>query len=151
MKSSLIRYGGPAAGLGGALCIATFGMVYRIYGLFREQAKTTFFGGDGFVYVFYAPMYVLLLLGTAGVYLRQRSYFELVGKAGFYLTALEFSLGAIGSATIMAIAGDEATVSVLNLVAHALSHVFYALGSVLLSIATYRAGVLPKGAVVMRM
>lgn len=85
------------------------------------------------------------------MYLRQRSYFGFVGKAGFYLTALEFSLGAIGSAMIIAIAGDEATVRVLNLVAHTLSHVFYALGSVLLGIATYRAGVLPKGAVVMRM
>jgi hypothetical protein len=36
-----------------------------------------------------------------------------------------------------------------DMIAHMLSHVFYAIGSVLLGIATYRAGILPKAAAVM--
>ena len=152
MSSKLIRYSGPAAMLGGALYIATFGMVYLIYGVFAEQARGTFLGNQEFIYLFYVPMYVFLLWGAAGLYLRQRSYFGLAGKAGFYLTAFGFSLGAIGSAMLVVIgltAGDETAPAVLTFVTHALSHVFYATGSVLLGIVTYRLGVFPKEAAVM--
>lgn len=137
--------------LGGTLYVATFGMVYLIFELFAEQARGTFFWDHAFVYGLYAPMYVFLLLGAVGLYLRQRGYFGLVGKAGFYMTAFGFSLGAVGSAMVLAtglIAGDGAT-AFPDLLAHVISHVFYALGSVLLGIATYRAGVLPKEAAVM--
>lgn len=152
MSSKLIRYGGPAAMLGGALYIVTFGVVYLIYGLFAQQARGTFFGDQEFVYLFYIPMYVLLLLGAVGLYLRQRSCFGLAGKAGFYLTAFGFSLGAIGSASVVVIgltAGDEAALAAPTFVTHALSHVLYAVGSVLLGIATYRVSVFPKEAAVM--
>ncbi len=138
--------------LGGALYIATFGTVYLIHGLFAEQARGTFFGDQEFIYLFYAPMYLFLLLGAVGLYLRQRSYLGLTGKAGFYLAAFGFSLGAIGSAAIVAIgliAGDEAALAATIFVTHAISHFFYATGSVLLGFATYRAGVFPKEAAVM--
>ncbi|HET7480186.1 MAG TPA: hypothetical protein VFJ72_11790 [Rubrobacteraceae bacterium] len=152
MPSKLIRYGGPAAMLGGVLYIATFGMVYLIYGIFAEQARGTFFGGQEFIYLFYAPMYVFLMLGAVGMYLRQRSYFGLTGRTGFYLTAFGLSLGAIGSAAIVVIglvSGDEAALAAPIFATHAISHFFYATGSVLLGVATYRAGIFPKEAAVM--
>jgi hypothetical protein len=151
-KQRLVRYGGPAAMVGGALYLATFGMVYLIYDLFAQEAKGTFVGDHAFIHLFDTPMFVFLLLGAVGVYLRQRSSFGRVGKAGFYLTAFGFSLGAVGGAMIVVIGlsvGDEATMGVPDIIAHMLSHVFYALGSVLLGIATYRAGILPKTAAVM--
>jgi hypothetical protein len=149
MPSKLIRYGGPAAVLGGVLYIATFGMVYLIYGPFEEQAEGTFFRNYGFIYALYAPMYAALLLGSFGLYLRQRGYFGPAGKAGFYLTALGFSLGALGSAAIVAIGLSGGGVGLFQFVTHALAHAFYAIGSVLLGTATFRAGVLPKAAAVM--
>ncbi len=151
MSAGLIRYGGPAAGLGGALYLVTFGMVYLIYGLFEEQTEGTFLQDSGFIYTFYVPMYVLLLLGTFGVYLRQRGHFGLTGRAGFYLTAIGFALGAVGSAMILVIGltTSGGGTGVFQFVAHALSHIFYATGSVLLGLATFRAGVLPKAAAVM--
>ena len=152
MSSKLTRYAGPAAVLGGALYIATFGMVYLIYVLFGEQAEGTFLRAYAFIYAFYTPMYVLLLLGAFGLYLRQRRYFGLAGKAGFYLTATGFSLGAAGSAVILVIgltAGEGAAVGFSQFVAHALAHASYAVGSILLGFATFRAGVLPKAAAVM--
>jgi hypothetical protein len=151
-REKLIRYGGPAAMLGGALYLATFGMVYLIYELFAEQAKETFFGEHAFIHMFDTPMFVFLLLGAVGLYLRQRSNFGVAGKAGFFLTALGFGLGAVGGAMIVVVGltvSDEATLGVLDMIAHFLSHVFYALGSVLLGIATYRAGILPKAAAIL--
>ncbi len=138
--------------LGGTLYLATFGMVYLIYELFAEQAKGTFFGDHAFIHMFDTPMFAFLLVGAIGLYLRQRSSFGLVGQAGFYLTAFGFLLGAVGGAMIIVIGltvGDEATMGIPDLIAHMLSHVFYAVGSILLGIATYRAGVLPKAAAVM--
>lgn len=152
-REKLIRYGGPAAMLGGALYLATFGMVYLIYDRFAEQARGTFFGEHAFIHIFDTPMFVFLLLGATGLYLYQRSRFGLAGKAGFYLAAFGFLLGAVGGAMIIVIGltvGDEATMGIPDMIAHMLSHVFYALGSILLGIATYRAGILPKiGAIMM--
>jgi len=151
-KEKPIRYGGPAAMLGGALYLVTFGMVYLIYELFAEQAKETFFGEHAFIHMFDTPMFVFLLLGAVGLYLRQQRDFKIVGKAGFFLTAFGFGLGIVGGAMIIVIGltvSDEATMGIPDLIAHMLSHVFYALGSVLLGIATYRAGILPKAAAVM--
>ncbi len=45
--------------------------------------------------------------------------------------------------------GDTATMGILDMIAHMLSHVFYALGSLLLGIATFRAGILPKAAAIL--
>jgi hypothetical protein len=102
--------------------------------------------------MFDTPMFAFLLLGATGLYLRQRSSFGLAGKAGFYLTAFGFSLGVVGGAMIIVIGltvSDEATLGIPDLIAHMLSHVFYAVGSILLGIATYRVGILPKAAAVM--
>ena len=152
MSSTLERWGGSAAILGGVLYLVTFGMVYLIYDLFAEQAKGTFVGSHAFIHIFDTPMFVFLLLGAAGLYLRQREVFGFIGKAGFYLTAFGFSLGIVGGAMIIVIGltvGEKATMGVLDIIAHMLSHVFYALGSILLGIATFRAGIMPKAAAIL--
>ena len=152
MSSKLESWGGSAAILGGALYLVTFGMVYLIYDLFAEQAKGTFVGSHAFIHMFDTPMFVFLLLGAVGLYLHQQSSFGLAGKAGFYLTAVGFLLGALGGAMIIVIGltvGDKATIGILDMIAHMLSHVFYALGSLLLGIATFRTGVLPKAAAIL--
>jgi hypothetical protein len=152
MASKLQRWGGPAAILGGALYLITFGMVYLIYDLFAEQAKGTFVGSHAFIHMFDTPMFVFLLLGAVALYLRQRSSFGLAGKAGFYLIAFGFSLGIVGGAMIIVIGltiGDKATMGILDMIAHMFSHVLYALGSLLLGIATFRAGILPKAAAIL--
>jgi hypothetical protein len=45
--------------------------------------------------------------------------------------------------------GEKAAMGVLDMIAHMLSHVFYALGSILLGIATLRAGIMPKAAAIL--
>ena len=132
------------------LYIATFGMVYLIYGVFEGRAGGRSSLGYGSVYALYAPMYGALALGSLGVYLRQRDHFGPAGRAGFYLTAIGFSLGAAGSAAIAAIwlTGGEPG-AFPQFVTHALAHASYAVGSLLLGFATLRAGVLPKTAAVM--
>jgi hypothetical protein len=152
MSSRLESWGGSAAILGGALYLVTFGMVYLIYNLFAKQAKGTFVGSHAFIHMFDTPMFVFLLVGAVGLYLRQREVFGLIGKAGFYLTAFGFSLGIVGGAMIIVIGltvGEKATMGVPDMIAHMLSHVFYALGSILLGIATLRAGILPKAAAIL--
>jgi hypothetical protein len=152
VSSKLVSWGGSAAIVGGALYLATFGMVYLIYDLFAEQAKGTFVGSHAFIHMFDTPMFVLLLLGAVGLYLRQRSSFGLAGKVGFYLTSFGFLLGAVGGAMIIVVGlsvGDKATMGVLDMIAHMLSHIFYALGSILFGIATFRAGIMPKAAAIL--
>jgi hypothetical protein len=132
--------------------LITFGMVYLIYDLFAEQANGTFVGSHAFIHMFDTPMFAFLLLGAVALYLRQRSSFGLAGKAGFYLTAFGFSLGVVGGAMIVVVGlavGDKATTGILDVIAHMLSHVFYALGSLLLGVATFRTGIMPKAAAIL--
>ena len=71
--------------------------------------------------MFDTPMFIFLLVGALGLYLQQRGDFGLAGKAGFYLTAFGFALGAVGGAVIVVVGltvGGEATVGVLDMIAH---------------------------------
>ena len=148
-REGLVRRGGPAAMLGGALYALAFGVGYLIYGLFAEEAKGTFFGQHAFIHVPYTVMFALLALGAAGVYLRQKDHLGKLGKAGFLLTSMGFGLGVVGGTTIVVVGiavSDEATLGILDVIAHPLSHLLYAVGSLVFGIATFRAGVLPRGA-----
>jgi hypothetical protein len=136
--------------VGGALYIATFVMV--TYEPFAELIWSTLLGNYAYVYALYAPMYLLLMMGALGVYARQRGDFGFAGKSGFYLTALGFDLGAVGSVAVLAMVvtgGDGAALWLSQFVAHAVSHVLYAVGSLLLGLATFRTGLLPRAAAVM--
>ena len=45
----VMRYGGPAAVLGGVMHVLAFVAVYLIYFAFAEEAKGTFFGEHAFI------------------------------------------------------------------------------------------------------
>lgn len=146
------RHAGLAAMVGGALYFCAFGAAYLIYDLFKEQAQGTFFGEHAFIHMLDAPMFALLALGTVGVFLRQRERFGLAGKAGFFLTFMGFALSVVGGLTIIVVGlavSDEATLGILDVLAHPAAHVLYAVGSLLFGIATYRAGVLPRAGALM--
>jgi hypothetical protein len=147
-REVLIRRGGPASSLGGALYFIAFGAAYLIYSVFAEQAKDTFFGQHAFIRMVDAPMFALLALGAVGIFLRQKDRLGKVGKAGFFLTFLGFGLSVVGGLTIVVVGlavSDEATLGILDVLAHPAAHVLYAVGSLLFGIATYRTRVLPRG------
>ncbi len=147
-SSRPIRWGGPAAMLGGVLYVALFGVTVLIYGVFVEQTQGTFLGAHAFIHSLDVPMFALLALGAVGVYARQKDRLGKVGKAGFYTTLAGFGLSVLGGLAIIAVGlavSDEATLGVLDVITHPLAHLVYAVGSLIFGIATYRAGVLPRG------
>ena len=90
---------------------------------------------------------MLLAAGALTLYLRQKEHFGRLGKAGFYLTFGGFALAAIGGLAIIVVGlsvGEEATLGVLDVLAHPLSMLLYSVGSVLFGIATFQASVLPR-------
>lgn len=148
MLSKWILWGGPAAMLGGTLYVAVFGIGVLIYGVFAEQTQNNFFGQHAFIHMLDVAMFALLMVAAAGVYARQKDRLGKAGKAGFYLTQVGFGLSVLGGLTIIVVGlavSDEATLGVLDVVAHPLAHLVYAIGSLIFGIATFRAGVLPRG------
>jgi len=146
-REDWIRRAGPAAMLGGALYFFAFGAAYLIYSVLEEQARGTFFAQHAFIHMLDAPMFALLALGAIGVFLRQKGRLGKLGKARFFLTFVGFGLSVIGGLTIIAVGlavSDEATLGILDVLAHPAAHVLYAIGSLLFGIATYWAGVLPR-------
>lgn len=146
-KGNIARYGGAAAILGGAMHVLAFVAVYLIYFAFKEEANGTFFGEHAFIHIVDVAMFALLLAGAAGVYLSQSGLLGRVAKAGLFLTAAGFGLGVAGGLAIIAVGlalGDEATLGVLDIVAHPLSQVLYTLGSAIFGVALLRRGTLPK-------
>ncbi len=134
--------------LGGALYVALFGATVLIYGVFAEQTQDTFLGAHAFIHSLDVPMFALLALGTVGVYARQKDRLGKLGKTGFYTTFAGFGLSMLGGLAIIAVGltvSDEATLGVLDVITHPLAHMLYAVGSLIFGIATFRAGVLPRG------
>ena len=114
-REVLIRRGGPAALLGGALYFIAFGAAYLIYSVFAEHAKDTFFGQHAFIHMVDAPMFALLALGAVGIFLRQKDRLGKLGKAGFFLTFVGFGLSVVGGLTIVVVGlavSDEATLGI---------------------------------------
>ena len=149
MTQKLTRYGGPAAVLGGALYLAIFVATVLINDVFAEEARHTIFGLHATIHVLDVTTFALLLIGAFAVYRRQSGRFGKAGKAGFWLTAAGFGLSIIGGLAIIVVGlavSNEATLGVLDAVAHPLAHLLYAVGSLIFGIATFRAGVLPRGA-----
>ena len=147
MKENVTRYGGVAAILGGAMHVLAYVAVFLIYEAFKEEAKGTFFGEHAFIHIVDVAMFALLLVGAVGVYFSQSARLGKVAKAGFWLTLAGFGLGVAGGLTIIVVGlavGDEATLGVLDIVAHPLSQVLYTLGSAIFGVALLRKGTLPK-------
>ena len=95
-SSEPIRWGGPAALLGGALYIARFGVTALIYNVFAEETKDTFLRAHAFIHLLDVSMFALLALGTVAVYACQKDRLRRVGKAGFYTTLAGFGLSVLG-------------------------------------------------------
>ncbi len=153
MKEKLTRYGKPGAMFGGVMYIVAFLASFLIYGAFAEETKDNFFGDHAFIHMIDTPMFVLLAFGAVGVFISQRDGLGIVGKAGFWLTLAGFVVGAVGGAIIVVVGlavSDGATLGVLDFIAHGLSHMVYALGSLVFGITLLRKGTLPKlGALLM--
>lgn len=146
MSSRLIRWGGRAAVVGGILFAAVFALInLLIYGL--EVLRGAFLESHAFAHMLDAPMFLLLAAGALALYLRQKEHFGRLGRAGFYLTFGGFAFAAIGGLAIIVVGlsvGEEATLGVLDVLAHPLSMLLYSFGSVLFGIATFQASVLPR-------
>jgi hypothetical protein len=146
-REKMMRYGGPAAILGGVMHVLAFVAVYLIYFAFAEEAKGTFFGQHAFIHIIDVAMFALLAVGATGVYVSQAGNLGRVAKAGFFLTLAGFGLGVIGGLTIIVVGlavSDEATLGVLDVIAHPLAQLLYTLGSAIFGVALLRKGTLPK-------
>lgn len=144
-REKLVRWGGPAAIMGGLAYVAVALLTVAIY--FYEILRGPVFEAHAFIHAFDAPMYLLLTVGLTGLYLRQRDRFGKAGKAGFFLAFAGFGLGFLASVAVIVVGltvGDEATLGVLDALAHPLPMLLYTVGSLLFGLATYRAGMLPR-------
>ncbi len=124
--SNLIRWGGPAALLGGVFSI-----------LFA------FVGEDSWAHVpLDAARYAFLVVGIVGLYLylRQSTGFGLLGTVGFYVCVFVFALVAILDLRIIVNEGVEQTYIALGPVRGPL----LLLGLLLFGVAILRAGRLPR-------
>jgi membrane-associated HD superfamily phosphohydrolase len=127
--------------------VLAFVAVFLIYFAFKEEAKGTFFGEHAFIHIVDVAMFALLLVGAGGVYFSQAGLLGRVAKAGLFLTLAGFGLGVAGGLTIIVVGlavGDEATLGVLDIIAHPLSQLLYTLGSAIFGVALLRKGTLPK-------
>ena len=146
-REKLMSYGGPAAILGGVMHVLAYVAVFLIYSAFKEEAKGTFFGEHAFIHIVDVAMFALLAVGATGIYFSQSARLGRVAKAGFWLTLAGFGLGVAGGLTIILVGlavGDEATLGVLDIIAHPLSQVLYTLGSAIFGVALFRKGTLPR-------
>ena len=146
-REKMVRYGGPAAILGGVMHVLAFVAVYLIYFAFAEEAKGTFFGQHAFIHMIDVAMFALLAAGATGVYLSQSGLLGRIAKAGFFLTLAGFGLSVVGGLTIIVVGlavSDEATLGVLDIITHPLAQLLYTLGSAIFGFALLRKGTLPK-------
>jgi hypothetical protein len=146
-REKMVRYGGPAAILGGVMHVLAFVAVYLIYFAFAEEAKGTFFGQHAFIHMIDVAMFALLAVGATGVYLSQSGRLGRIAKAGFFLTLAGFGLSVIGGLTIIVVGlavSDEATLGVLDIITHPLAQLLYTLGSAIFGVALFRKGTFPK-------
>ncbi len=152
-RERLVRFGGPAALLGGIMYIVASAAVVLLYLVFAEETRDTFLGQHAFIHMIDTPTFALLAFGAVGVYLSQAGRLGTIAKGGFFLTVAGFGLSAVGGLAIIVIGlavSDEATLGVLDVVTHPLAHLLYALGSLVFGIALLFKGALPKpGALLM--
>lgn len=150
-REKLIRWGGPAAVAGGLAYVAIGLLTVSIYSTLK-LLQGPLFEAHAFIHSLDAPMFLLLTVGLTGLYLRQRHRFGKAGKAGFLLTFAGFGIAFLASIAVIVVGvtvSDEATLGVLDVLAHPLPQLLYTIGSLLFGVATYRAGMLPRVAAVM--
>ena len=146
-KERMVRYGGPAAILGGVMYVLAFVATFLIYFAFKEEAKDTFFGEHAFIHMIDVAAFAPLFVGALAVFRSQAAKVGRIAKAGFFLTLAGFGLSMVGGLTIIVVGiavSDEATLGILDVVTHPLAQLLYTLGSAILGVALLRKGSLPK-------
>ena len=141
--SPVLRYGSIAAGVVSATLIVA-NHFFILNPLFTDESTGRI---PLFNLFFLAYLLPALAAGALALYLRQKEHFGRLGRAGFYLTFGGFAFAAIGGLAIIVVGlsvGEEATLGVLDVLAHPLSMLLYSFGSVLFGIATFQASVLPR-------
>ncbi len=144
---NITRHGGPAAILGGAMYVLAFVATFLIYSAFEEEARGTFFGEHAFIHIIDVAAFAALFAGALGVHRSQAGRVGRIAKAGFFLTLAGFGLSVLGGLAIVVVGlavSDEATLGVLDVVAHPLAQLLYTLGSAIFGVALLRKGTLPK-------
>ncbi len=144
---NITRHGGPAAILGGAMYVLAFVATFLIYSAFMEEARGTFFGEHAFIHIIDVAAFAALFAGALGVHRSQAGGVGRIGKAGFLLALAGFGLSVLGGLAIVVVGlavSDEATLGVLDVVAHPLAQLLYPLGSAIFGVALLRKGTLPK-------
>ena len=147
IREKMMRYGGPAAISGGVMYVLAFVATFLIYSVFAEQTKHNFFGQHAFIHIVDVLAFAMLALGAIGVYLPQSERLGRIGKAGFWVTLAGFGLAVVGGLAIIVVGlavSDEATLGVLDIIAHPLAQLLYTLGSLIFGVALLRKGTLPK-------
>lgn len=130
------------------MAIGLLTMTIYVYKLLQGPV----FEAHAFIHAFDAPMFLLLTVGLTGIYLRQKNRFGKLGKTGFFLAFTGFGLAFLASIAVIVVGvtvSDEATLGVLDAIAHPLPMLLYAAGSLLFGVATYQSGLLSRGAAVM--
>lgn len=139
--SSLVRWGGAAALFGGLLLV-----VYAVgTAMIPESVGES--AGHALYHVFNAPPNALLAVGIVGlyVYLRRGGRFGILGKVGFWMCAVVFTLTAIGGVGIIV---SETMFGGAGLAFLDIIHpmvLLLMLGAILFGIGALRAGSLPMG------
>lgn len=145
MKTNLIRYGGPAAVLGGVLLAVLFLLdELAIAGVLTGALFESHWG----YHVLNVPMNMLLTIGVLGLFAHQAASFGKPGKVGSYLSLAGFALATLGGIAIIGFelgVGEESTPGVLDMFIHLVAALLFVVGSVVFGVATLRAGVLPRG------
>ncbi len=132
-SSKLIRWGGIAAMLGGALVAV-------------EALVSPFMESHVGYHLLNFPLNALLAVGAVGLYLYQLERLGRLGKVSFYLTAgaaALTALGGLGVVLLEAVFGGTMP-EALDGIVHTLV-LLVILGSLLFGMATFRANVLPRG------
>ena len=144
---NITRHGGAAAILGGAMYVLAFVATFLIYFAFKEEAEGTFFGEHAFIHIVDVAAFAPLFVGALAVYRSQAARVGRIAKAGFFLTLAGFGISVLGGLAIVVVGlavSDEATLGVLDVVAHPLAQLLYTLGSAIFGVALLRKGTLPK-------
>ncbi len=147
MMSKYVRFGAPAAILGGLLFI-----VYAVGTALVEtfaSASVSESAGHAIYHLFNVPPNALLAVGILGLYayLRRSERFGIVGKIGFYVCAVVFSIEAIGGLAIIVTELTGTFTPALDII-HPMV-LLLTVGSILFGTGAFRAGTLPRGGALM--
>lgn len=149
MSSNLIRWGGPAALLGGLLFVV-YAVGFSLVAAYNPALEESS-AGHAIYHMFNAPPNALMFIGIIGLYLYlcRSDRFGIVGKIGFYICAVVFAVEAIGGLAIIASETmlGGAGVAVLDAV-HPMV-LLLMLGSILFGIGVLRSGAMARGGALM--